>query len=191
MTRCVIVRPGETDYDREGRITGTLDLPMNEAGEQSLNSIVAEVATLRPDIILASPQDPARSTAQAIGGKLDIKVRELDDLVNIDQGLWEGRLVADIRERQPKLYRQWADSPECVTPPEGESCGEAAERVRAALKKPLKKYATIVVVAAEPLATLVHSVVAEEAQPRIGKPQTSVDDVVHVEVVSQGDESSG
>lgn len=182
MTRCVIVRPGQTDYDREGRITGTLDLPLNAVGEAELAEIVTQTQAAAPQAILTSPQEPARSTARKIGKSLGIPVKEFDDLVNIDQGLWEGRLFSEIRERQPKLYKQWADSPECVTPPEGESCSEAADRVRSALKKPLKKYERFAVVVAEPLATLVRSVLAEQ-QPRVGKPDVDLEEVTHVEVV--------
>ena len=183
MTCCVIVRPGETDYDREGRISGTLDLPLNAAGEESLASIVAAVRDSDPEIVLAGPHEPARGTAHKLAAALKVPVKELDDLANIDQGLWEGRLFAEIRERQPKLYRQWADTPECVTPPEGESCSDAADRVRSALKKPLKKYERFAVVVAEPLATLVRSVV-QHTDPQVGKPDIDPDDVQHVEVVS-------
>lgn len=182
MTRCVIVRPGETDYDREGRISGTLDLPLNEAGQHELAGIIDAVRETQPRAVVSSPQEPARSTAKAVAKALDLKLIELDDLVNIDQGLWEGRLFAEIRERQPKLYKQWADTPECVTPPEGESCSDAAERVTAALRKPLKKYDTFVVVAAEPLATLVKTVVQRE-RPQLGKPDADPEEVSHVEVV--------
>ena len=182
MAVCVIVRPGETDYDREGRISGNLDLPLNEAGQEGLAAIIDEVSPLQPKVVLASSQDPARSTARALAKQLAVPLKELDDLVNIDQGLWEGRLVAEIKERQPKLFKQWAESPECVTPPEGESCSDAAERVRSALKKPLRKYDSFVVVAAEPLATLVRSVVQAE-KPQLGKPTLHPEDVKHVEPV--------
>ena len=183
MACCVIVRPGETDYDREGRISGTLDLPLNAAGEDAMAAIVAETAAAGPEIVLTSPQEPARSTAKVLAKSLGVPLKELDDLVNIDQGLWEGRLFSEIRERQPKLYKQWADTPECVTPPEGESCTAAAERVRAALKKPLRKFDAFAVVAAEPLATLVRSVVQSE-QPQMGKPNADPDEVKHVEIVA-------
>ena len=182
MARCVLVRPGETDYDREGRISGTLDLPLNESGEDGLDAIIEAVRATQPDAVLTSPQDPARSTAKAVAKELGVPLKELDDLVNIDQGLWEGRLFEEIRQRQPKLYKQWAETPECVTPPEGESCTQAAERVQSALRKPLKKYDTFVVVAAEPLATLVKTVIQSE-RPQIGKPQTDPDSIEHVEVV--------
>ena len=52
---------------------------------------------------------------------------------NLNQGLWQGMLVEDVRHKQPKVYRQWQEQPENVCPPEGEMLEQADERVRAAM----------------------------------------------------------
>jgi probable phosphoglycerate mutase len=62
-----------------------------------------------------------------------------------------------VRQKQPKVYRQWQEQPECICPPEGEMLGAARERVQAALTKLVKKHKTgvIGIVVPEPLASVV------------------------------------
>lgn len=169
MGNCVLVRPGQTDYERDGRIVGTLDLPLNEQGEDEVLSIVDDVRALGPKAIYCGPQAQTVATAQAIAQQLGLPLKQLDELENVDQGLWQGLLIDDIRQKQPKLYKKWQECPKDVTPPNGEDCDAAAARVRTALKKPLKRSETFVVVAAEPLATLVASVVRGQS-PQLAGP---------------------
>jgi len=86
-----------------------------------------------------------------------VKLQKLDRVHNLNQGLWQGMLVEDVRLKQPKVYRQWQEQPEHVCPPEGEMLLDAAERVEAAMAKLRKRHkeGVIAVVAQEPLATLV------------------------------------
>ncbi len=69
-------------------------------------------------------------------------------------------LVEEVRHKQPKVYKQWQEHPESVQPPEGEVISEAADRVKEALEKLVRKHRTetVVLVVPEPLASLVHSV---------------------------------
>ena len=75
-------------------------------------------------------------------------------------------LVADVKARQPKVYRQWQDQPENVCPPQGETLSAAKQRVSAALAKLLKKHKSdglFAVVAPEPLASVIRNVVRHDA----------------------------
>ena len=62
----------------------------------------------------------------------------------------------------PRVFNQWQEAPETICPPEGEPWEEAVERVRRAIKKPLRKFDSVVIVASEPLASLVSSVLTGE-----------------------------
>ena len=86
-----------------------------------------------------------------------LKCRKLERLRNLDYGLWQGMAIEDIRLKQPKVYRQWQEAPECVRPPEGETLEDADDRVRTAMAKILKRHkdGVIGVVVPEPLASLV------------------------------------
>lgn len=159
MSIAVLIRPGCTDYDEQHRIQGALDLPLNALGEQQVDRLIEQLQGEDLEKIYTSTSEPARSTALAIGASLDVPVKELDDLRNFDQGLWQGLQIDDVRRQYPKAYKQWKESPESICPPEGERVEELAERVRRALKKPLKRGIHFAVVASEPIATLVRGVI--------------------------------
>lgn len=160
MVDVLVIRSGCTDYDEQHRIQGALDIPLNAQGQLDVESLVAHLAGTELDVIYAAPCDSARATAEAIGASLDVPVKELEGLRNLDQGLWEGLTVDEVRRKYPKMYKQWNEAPESVRPPEGETVTEAMERVRQVLKRPCKRKDAIAVVAPEPLATLVTCVIS-------------------------------
>ncbi|NDC53791.1 MAG: histidine phosphatase family protein [Planctomycetia bacterium] len=131
----VVIRSGPTDYDLQGRIRGTLDVPLAAQGVAEAEAAAAAVAPLAPVVIYASPDASALETARHVARACGQRVRRLDGLANLDQGLWQGMLVDEIRLKQPRLYRQWQDNPWAVSPPEGELLEEACGRVEAALER--------------------------------------------------------
>ena len=157
MVQFVLIRPGSTDYDEQGRIQGTLDIPLNAHGNSEIDQVIPELQELGLDALYCSPCLPAMQSAERIAASLGLKVKELPHLQNINHGLWQGMLVEEVRIKQPKVYRQWQDQPACIRPPEGETVAEAYERVQSSLGRLLKKHKTgrIGLVAPEPLATLV------------------------------------
>jgi broad specificity phosphatase PhoE len=163
MKRILLIRSGSTDFDEQGRIKGTLDIPLNFEGTAQIVRLADELAGTPIDFIYASPCRCASQSAEVIAKTRKLKVRKLDELQNLDHGLWHGKLIDEVKHSQPKVYRQLQEHPETVCPPEGEPVGAAIERVRAALKKLLKKHksGTIAVVVPEPIASLVRSVLEQ------------------------------
>jgi broad specificity phosphatase PhoE len=92
-----------------------------------------------------------------IAEALGIKVKELPKLANLDHGLWHGRQVEEVRQRQPKVYRQWQENPASICPPEGETLAQVQGRVEAVFRKLVKRHEreSIAVVCPEPLASVV------------------------------------
>ena len=157
MVRIFLVRPGSTDFDEQGRIKGTLDIPLSEAGSLQVTRIVQELRETKLDQVYSSPCRCAEQTAAILAGDHKLRVKQLADLQNLDHGLWHGKLVDEVRHSHPKVYRQLQEHPETVCPPEGEPLGAAFDRVKAALERLLKKNRTgnIALVVPEPLYTLV------------------------------------
>lgn len=182
----VVIRPGHTDFDEQSRIQGALNLPLSARGRLEVSTMIETLRPAELDVIYTSPTEPARSTAQAIGDALDIPVKELDGLCNLDQGLWQGMLLEEIRRKQPRVYRQWVDAPDSVCPPQGETCGEACKRVAKALKKPIRRGAgkRFAVVAPEPLATLVSCVLRGDP-PKPAGPVCTCDPVHTIEYIER------
>ncbi|MFZ1933866.1 MAG: histidine phosphatase family protein [Thermoguttaceae bacterium] len=156
MLQLVLIRPGSTDYDVQERILGSLDIPLNERGLAEVAATVEQVRDKGMELIFAPTSQPSLQTAGIIAKALGIKLKKIERLENLNQGLWQGMLVEDVRRKQPKVYRQWQEQPENVCPPDGEMLGQADERVRNAIVKLLKrrKEGVIGLVLPEPLLSL-------------------------------------
>ena len=163
MTTIVLIRPGATEYDAQGLVRGRLDIPLCPQGIQE---VAQEIEALRAagvhlDALYYSPCRPAVQTAAAIGEALGVKGKEQEALENLDYGLWQGMRIEEIRTRQPKIYRQWQEIPDCICPPEGEMIAEAEARVADCLWKFFRRHRdqTVGLVIAEPMASIVKRLV--------------------------------
>ncbi|MGD9648647.1 MAG: histidine phosphatase family protein [Pirellulales bacterium] len=156
MLTIVLIRPGATDYDKYGRIQGTLDIPLNGTGNAEVGQLIEQLRGRDLEAIYTSDSEPSLETASLLADGLDIKFKKLDDMQNLDHGLWQGLLVSEIRRKYPKLYRQWQEQPESVCPPNGEMLDEARQRLQVALRKLVKRHRAGVIglVLPEPLATI-------------------------------------
>jgi phosphoserine phosphatase len=155
MFQVTLIRPGLTEFDRQHRIQGTLDLPLHAEGEIEIDNIYEAIRDEKLEILYCSPTNPAAATAERLGERLGIPVKELEGLANCDLGLWQGRTIEEIKSRYPKVYKQWRESPDRVCPPGGEANTESLERSMKSLVKPLKKETRFGLVVCEPLATLI------------------------------------
>ncbi len=165
MVQVLVIRPGTTEYDQQRRVQGTLDIPLCEDGRQQVETLVETLRDQPISAIYASPCQSADQTAEALAQAFDLKVKTIDKLQNLDQGLWQGMLVADVKSKQPKVYRQFQEQPETVCPPQGETLSTAKQRVSQALAKLLKKYKAdqvVAIVVPEPLASVVRHVLGQE-----------------------------
>jgi phosphoserine phosphatase len=163
MVRVLLIRPGATEYDQQGRVQGTLDVPLCEDGRQEVAKMVEELREQPVTAIYASPCQSAEQTAEALGAALNLKTKTIDKLQNLDHGLWQGMLVDEVKTKQPRVYRQWQEQPETVCPPQGETLAIARQRVQAALIKLFKKHkeGLLAIVTPEPLASVVRHVLSQ------------------------------
>ena len=157
MVRIVLARPGSTELDEQERIKGTLDMPLSDHGNRQIAKTARELAAVDIQVVYTSPCQAAFETGRAIGEFLGVKVKQLDKLQNLNQGLWQGKRIDEVRQKQPKIYRRWQDNPETVCPPEGEMLEQARDRIQSTLTKLLKKHknGVIALVVPEPLASLI------------------------------------
>jgi probable phosphoglycerate mutase len=161
MLTILLVRSGTTEFDAQGRIQGTLDVPLCEEGRRQAEATAEDLAARSGpiDAIYAGPCLSAQQTAEIVGDRLQLKFKTLKKLHNLNQGLWQGLLFEEVKAKQPKVYRQWHDRPDTVCPPEGETVQEAGERLKKAIAKLTKKHksGTIALVLAQPLASVLRS----------------------------------
>lgn len=182
MSTAILIRPGETEFDQQARIQGGLDLPLSELGRQQVRELIGRLSELSIETVFSSPTEPAISTAREIAASLDVPLKELEGLTNLSHGLWEGMLLEDVRRKHPRVFKQWRESPQAVCPPEGETCSDASERVRKALKRPSRRRRTFAIVAPEPLATLIGSVLRGQ-DPCLPGPVCGCTDQQRIEII--------
>lgn len=164
MTIVAVVRPGWTDFDEQHRLIGSLDLPLGPRGATQVAALIEQLRALSapPEAVVCGMTQPATCTADAIAEAFDLTARKSEELSNLNQGLWQGSTLEEIGRRMPRVFNQWQEAPETICPPEGEPWEEAVDRVQRALKKPLRKFDSLVIVASEPLASLVSSLLTSE-----------------------------
>lgn len=161
----VVIRSGLTDYDLQGRIRGTLDIPLCAEGVAEAKAAAAAVAAAPPVALYAAPDGCSLETSRHIARACGLRARRLADLSNLDQGLWQGMLVDELRVKQPRLYRQWQDNPWAVSPPEGELLEDACGRVEASLERLLRRHPTgrVAIVVPAPLDQIIRWLAAGES----------------------------
>jgi phosphoserine phosphatase len=166
MVQLLLIRPGTTEYDQQGRVQGTLSIPLCEDGRQEVESMIEQLRGQQIAAIYAAPCQSAEQTAECLASALDVKVKTIDKFENVDYGLWQGMLVSDVKTKQPRVYRQWQEQPENVCPPQGETLCEAKQRIAASLAKLAKKHksdSVFAIVVPEPLASVIRHVVRHDA----------------------------
>jgi broad specificity phosphatase PhoE len=176
----IVIRSPATDYERQGRVRGSLDLPACPEGLADIRAAVATLPGSPPEAIYTAPTACAIEAGRILGSRYDLSPKPLELLANLDLGLWQGKLVSEIRRQQPRTFRQWQDDPWSVIPPEGELLDEARGRVELALERIFKRHRTgrVAVVVPAPLDALVRWLVAGEPlgdlwrQPPAGEPIT-------------------
>ena len=120
----LLVRAGSTDLDDQGRIVGSLDMPLSPTGEGEAKETADALTNYDIDAIYSAACLSAQQTAQQLSRDGEIRVRVQENWVNLDHGLWHGKSLDELKENQPKLYRQWHENPESVCPPGGETIEE-------------------------------------------------------------------
>ncbi len=104
-TKIVLIRHGQTEWNKAGRLHGRSDLPLNATGIAQAHSLAAELSTDGPwDAIYSSPLFRACQSAQILATSLGLaKVQENPELMERDFGESEGRLVKGLDAGQRRL----------------------------------------------------------------------------------------
>ncbi|MDI9637472.1 histidine phosphatase family protein [Geitlerinema splendidum] len=134
--RLLLVRHGETDWNRDKRFQGWCDVPLNETGRQQAQKAAEFLKGVKIDFAISSSMLRPKETAEIIlQHHPELELQLEDGLREISHGLWEGKLEAEIEAAYPGLLHQWQIAPETVQMPEGENLQQVWERAIAAWDK--------------------------------------------------------
>jgi len=128
-SRIFLIRHGETNWNKEGRFQGQIDIPLNENGKIQAKKVSKYLKEINFNKAFSSSMKRPYETAEIILQKRSgLKITKIDELIEISHGLWEGKLENEIKEKWPELLNNWHNKPEEVVMPEGESIKEVSER---------------------------------------------------------------
>jgi broad specificity phosphatase PhoE/ribonuclease HI len=139
-TTTLLLRHGETALSAERRFAGRGDIPLTEKGLRQAAAAAERLADRGGiDVIVTSPLQRARQTAEAVARATGAPLQANDGLAEIDFGKWEGLTFAEASERWPDELSSWMGNVEAA-PPGGESFAAAILRVNAALDRLLAEH---------------------------------------------------
>jgi broad specificity phosphatase PhoE len=128
MVICYLIRHGETDYNRQKRCQGTVDIPMNELGYEQMRKGAEALSAVDLDAVYASPIGRAVESARIVANRKNLSVKVLDWLMEIDHGDLEGLNESEADARHPGLYALWHVKPHMARFNGGESIEHVALR---------------------------------------------------------------
>jgi len=135
----ILVSSASTDWADSKRVQGQLDIPLNNKGKEQIAKIAQVLSGIAMDAVFSSPLQRALSVASAIVEKRNLKVKIIKEFIDLDQGIWQGLLLSEIKKRYEKQYVTWQENPVNAVFPKGESLFEAHKRVSFVLPKILAK----------------------------------------------------
>lgn len=143
MGLIVLVRHGQTAWNREEIFRGTMDIPLDDFGRNQARALGSELKNrnLNNPVFLSSPLERSRETAEIAAAAVSGTPVTIEPAFSdLNFGRWQGKSKADVAQIYPDLYEQWQVWPEHVTFPEGESLSKVAKRAEAALLNLVGKY---------------------------------------------------
>ena len=135
-----IVRHGQTNWNILGKTQGHGNSDLTEQGVNQAKELADNIIKYPIDFIYSSDLGRAVQTAEILGEKLNLKVEKTEALREMGFGVWEGRLIEEIKKDYADIYTTWRNEPHLVNIPKGETLHIIKERVDEFIKELNEKY---------------------------------------------------
>ncbi|MFQ5874161.1 MAG: histidine phosphatase family protein [Dehalococcoidia bacterium] len=145
--RLILVRHGETDANREGRVQGAGNARLNATGRSQASALGRRLASYDLEAVYSSPQSRALETAEAIAQHHGLPVTTLEGLREMDLGELDGLRGEELRNRYPDFMKEWDRNISSLRMPGGESVAELQVRAWASIESIAERHPQGVVVA--------------------------------------------
>jgi len=123
-----LIRHGETEFNREGRIQGHADSPLTSLGRRQAQAIAERLSTESFNAIYSSDLGRAYHTAEAIAAPHNLPINSTPLLRENAFGIIQGLTQAEIDERYPADQHEWRRNPLTMRPPGAETREEVLNR---------------------------------------------------------------
>lgn len=140
MTKLILVRHGQTVWNKELKYQGHSDIALTTAGSEQATLVARRLAGEDIAAVYASDLSRAFITAQAIAKPRNLPVMPITDLREINFGQWEGLTYEQIYAQWPDVLGKWYTNPDEVTIPGGESFRELKDRAMRAIDELIARH---------------------------------------------------
>lgn len=129
MTEIIIIRHGETEWNKTGRFQGHSDVPLSAEGRAQAAMLGENLAVDHVDMIYASDLTRAMETAAPLAQRFGLEVISDPQLRELNFGAWEGRNFNDVNAENPNAMKNFYTDPEQADIPESEPFPEFQRRI--------------------------------------------------------------
>lgn len=140
MTKIVLIRHGQTEWNITGRFQGQSDVKLTETGKKQASELAERFPFNKIDAVYASDLSRAMYTAKAIADRFGLEVTPLPEVREFHFGEWEGLTYNQICEGWPAAIENFFDKPDELQAPNGESFPVVQQRAVAGINELVKKH---------------------------------------------------
>ncbi len=138
MLEIILVRHGQTDWNRDRRVMGARPIPLNTQGKREITQLAQLLSDVEFDIIYTSPLMRAFQTSRILSRGRSVKVEKVTEIQEIDYGEWVGRTFEDISRE--KMFKTYYANPKDAQAPGGEKMTEVIKRGASFIESLRKKH---------------------------------------------------
>jgi len=140
MTRIILVRHGQTPWNKDKIFRGSRDIPLNDTGREEARLAGEWLKGETIHAAYCSPLSRARDTGEAIARHHGLQVADLPGLTDLKYGDWEGLPLTEVKVKYADLYRRWETAPHTVRFPNGETLDGVKVRALAAVAAVVQRH---------------------------------------------------
>jgi len=134
-TRILLVRHGETAWNREKVFRGLHDVPLNDNGRRQAQLVADALTSVRIHVGYTSPLSRSVETARIVLGPHGVEATLHEGLIDFDYGEWTGKSEVEVAKGWPQEHAAWVLRPDAVRIPGGNSLPEVSDRAFEAMEE--------------------------------------------------------
>lgn len=140
MVKLILVRHGETTWNKLGKYQGQSDVPLSETGVAQAEQLAAFFPAEHLDAIYSSDLQRAHLTAEKVAEHFGLPIHEEKDLREMNFGVWEGHTFEEIAGRWQEAMENFFRRPDILKIPQGETFSELQARAVARVEEIIAKH---------------------------------------------------